>query len=147
MSLHHKLCHILGGTFDLPQAPTHVVVLPHVAAFNLPTAPAANAALSRALRTDHPATALADLATAAGAPRSLAELGLRKADLPEVIQQVLAQPYATPDPRRPRRAPHRSPFRVPPATGRPRVVRCEPQIGEGLVGRGRDEHPGLVTSQ
>ncbi|GHF35917.1 maleylacetate reductase [Amycolatopsis bartoniae] len=96
MSLHHKLCHVLGGTFDLPHAPTHAVVLPHVAAFNLPAAPAAHAALSRALETAHPARALADLATAVGAPRSLAELGLREADLPEVIEQVLAQPYANP---------------------------------------------------
>ena len=34
--LHHKLCHVLGGTFDLPHARTHAVVLPHVLAFNAP---------------------------------------------------------------------------------------------------------------
>jgi len=33
MSLHHKLCHALGGTLDLPHAPTHTVVLPHVLAY------------------------------------------------------------------------------------------------------------------
>ena len=49
MGLHHKLCHVLGGTFGLPHAPTHAVVLPHVAAFNLPAAPDAAAALGRAL--------------------------------------------------------------------------------------------------
>ncbi|MGP3916595.1 maleylacetate reductase [Nonomuraea sp. 10N515B] len=96
MSLHHKLCHVLGGTFDLPHAPTHAVVLPHVAAFNLPAAPAAHNALCQALGTDDPAQALADLGTAVGAPRTLADLGLRDTDLPQVIDQVLAQPYANP---------------------------------------------------
>lgn len=91
-SLHPKLCHVLGGTFDLPHAPTHAVVLPHVAAFNLPAAPSAHATLCRALGTADPARALADLGTTVGAPRSLAELGLRETDLREVINQVLAQP-------------------------------------------------------
>ncbi|GAA3584885.1 maleylacetate reductase [Amycolatopsis ultiminotia] len=96
MSLHHKLCHVLGGTFDLPHAATHAVVLPHVAAFNLPAAPTAHAALCRALGTTDPAHALADLGTVVGAPRSLAELGLRDTDLPEIVNEVLGQPYANP---------------------------------------------------
>jgi 4-hydroxy-tetrahydrodipicolinate synthase len=29
MALHHKLCHTLGGLFNLPHAETHTVVLPH----------------------------------------------------------------------------------------------------------------------
>jgi maleylacetate reductase len=41
MSLHHKLCHVLGGSFDLPHARTYAVILPYVAAFNLPAAPSA----------------------------------------------------------------------------------------------------------
>ena len=31
MALHHKLCHTLGGSFNLPHAETHTVVLPHAA--------------------------------------------------------------------------------------------------------------------
>ena len=34
MALHHKLCHTLGGTFDLPHAETHTIVLPHAIAYN-----------------------------------------------------------------------------------------------------------------
>lgn len=30
MSLHHKLCHTLGGTFNLSHAETHTIVQPHV---------------------------------------------------------------------------------------------------------------------
>ena len=82
MSLHHKLCHVLGGTFDLPHARTHAVILPYVAAFNLPAAPSARVALCRALRTDDPAGVLTDRAAAVGAACSLAELGAARAPRP-----------------------------------------------------------------
>ena len=95
MSLHHKLCHALGGTLDLPHAPTHTVVLPHALAFNAPAVPDAVAALG--LGAD-PARALWDLAGELGAPRSLAELGMAEADVDVVADQVLASPYANPRP-------------------------------------------------
>ena len=95
MSLHHKLCHALGGTLDLPHAPTHTVVLPHALAFNAPAVPDAVAALG--LGPD-PARALWDLAGELGAPRSLAELGMAEADVDVVADQVLASPYANPRP-------------------------------------------------
>ena len=46
--LHHKICHVLGGMFNLPHAQTHAVLIPHVLAFNAPSAPAAEARLARA---------------------------------------------------------------------------------------------------
>ncbi|MEU6549134.1 maleylacetate reductase [Streptomyces sp. NPDC046915] len=98
MSLHHKLCHILGGTFDLPHAATHTVLLPYVAAFNLPAAPDADQALRRALATDDVPRHLARLSAGLGAPRSLADLGLTEPDLIEVTAQAQAQPYANPRP-------------------------------------------------
>src|SRR5262249_22566332 len=39
MALHHKLCHILGGAFDLPHADTHAIVLPHAVAYNAVAVP------------------------------------------------------------------------------------------------------------
>ncbi|MEV7731784.1 maleylacetate reductase [Streptomyces sp. NPDC088921] len=98
MSLHHKLCHILGGTFDLPHAETHTVLLPYVAAFNLPAAPAAQQALSRALTTDDVPGHLARTSVELGAPRSLADIGLTHDDLDEVISQAMGRPYANPRP-------------------------------------------------
>lgn len=92
MSLHHKLCHVLGGLLDLPHAETHTVVLPHVAAFNLAAAPRAAAALSRALGGADPARALHDLNRTLELPRSLAELGVDRADLSAVADAVLARP-------------------------------------------------------
>ena len=94
MGLHHKLCHVLGGTFDLPHAATHAVVLPHVAAFMLATEPEANSALQRALGTAAPAQGFSALANTLGAPRSLAELGLAESDLDTVVEQVVGNVYS-----------------------------------------------------
>jgi len=37
--IHHKICHVLGGAYDLPHAEMHTVVLPHAVAFNEPAIP------------------------------------------------------------------------------------------------------------
>ena len=96
MSLHHKLCHVLGGSFDLPHAEVHTVMLPHVAGFNAPAAPAMRAALARVFGGADPATALWTLAGDLGAPTSLAALGLTENDLPVVAHAVERAPYANP---------------------------------------------------
>jgi maleylacetate reductase len=99
MSLHHKLCHTLGGTLDLPHAQTHTVVLPHALAYNQPAAPDAVAALSRALGgVPDPARAVWELAGRLGAPRSLAELGMAEDDIPRIVELAVANPYANPRP-------------------------------------------------
>lgn len=98
MSLHHKLCHLLGGTFGLPHAETHTVVLPHVLAHNAPAAPTAVARLSRALGTPDPAHGLFELAGRLGTPRSLRELGLDDLDLDRAVELATSNPYANPRP-------------------------------------------------
>jgi maleylacetate reductase len=47
--LHHKICHALGGAFDLPHAQLHAIVLPHVLAFNADWAPGSAARIAEAL--------------------------------------------------------------------------------------------------
>jgi maleylacetate reductase len=74
--LHHKLCHVLGGTFDLPHARTHAVVLPHVLAFNAPGAPDAVARVARALGVADGVAGLRALADEHGVPRGLRALGM-----------------------------------------------------------------------
>jgi len=99
MSLHHKLCHTIGGTLDLPHAQTHTVVLPHALAYNAGAAPQAVAALSRALGgTRDPARELWELAGRLRAPRSLRELGMAAADIDRVADLAVANPYANPHP-------------------------------------------------
>jgi maleylacetate reductase len=96
MSLHHKLCHALGGVSALPHSPTHSVVLPHVMAYNLASVPEVSAALERVLDGGDPATALWELSGLLGAPASLRELGMPHADLQPVVDEVLSTPYANP---------------------------------------------------
>lgn len=98
MSLHHKLCHVLGGLLDLPHAPTHAVILPYVAAFNLADQPIARSAAQRALGASDPALGLIELAAQVDAPSSLAELGVAESSLVTVVDQVVAEPYANPRP-------------------------------------------------
>lgn len=99
MGLHHKLCHTLGGMLNLPHAPAHTVVLPHVLAFNAGHAPDAMRALSRALGTDgSPAVAVRDLAAGLGAPTSLQALGADREVLPAVAAAAAASPYGNPRP-------------------------------------------------
>lgn len=75
-ALHHKLCHVLGGTFGLPHAEVNSVLLPHVAAYNQPAVPEAMAAVADALGSAEAAGGLHDLAVRIGAPTSLASLGM-----------------------------------------------------------------------
>lgn len=99
MSLHHKLCHALGGTLNLPHAQTHTVVLPHALAFNQPAVPEAVAALSRALGgAEDPAQRLWELEGELGAPRSLAELGMTEEDIDRIAEEVTSRPYGNPRP-------------------------------------------------
>jgi maleylacetate reductase len=98
MSLHHKLCHTLGGAFDLSHADTHTVVLPHVLAYNAAAAPEALDALRDTLGTDDPARFLWELAGTLGAPRSLRDLGLRDADVDHAADLATRAPYANPAP-------------------------------------------------
>lgn len=98
MAMHHKLCHTLGGAFNLPHAETHAVMLPHALAYTLPATPDVARRLSLALGTDDPARALYDLAGRLGAPRSLAQLGMAKAAIEAAADRALTNPYWNPRP-------------------------------------------------
>lgn len=98
MALHHKLCHTLGGSFNLPHAEVHTVVLPHAIAYNAPAAPGAMRRLSHALGQRDPAAALYDLARGNGAPYSLRELGMPEAELDRAADLAVSNPYWNPRP-------------------------------------------------
>src|ERR1700758_627342 len=50
--LHHKICHVLGGKYNLPHAQTHATVLPYVLAFNGPAAPDAEHRIAAVFGSD-----------------------------------------------------------------------------------------------
>lgn len=96
MSLHHKLCHTLGGTFNLPHAETHTVVLPYALAYNAPSAPGAIEALRRATGAEDPAAHLRELSLKLGAPASLRDLGLTEENVETAVDLATRNPYANP---------------------------------------------------
>jgi len=98
MSIHHKLCHTLGGSFNLPHAETHTVILPHAVAYNEDAAPQAMTCIARALGTDNAAQGLFDLASKHGAPTTLKEIGLSAADIERAVEIACASPYWNPRP-------------------------------------------------
>ncbi|GGI99051.1 maleylacetate reductase [Streptomyces brasiliensis] len=98
MGLHHQLAHALGGTFDLPHAELHALLLAHVLAFNLPAAPKAAARLSRVTGGD-PVEAVGRLARGHDGPTTLHELGVPRDGLRTIAERIAAEPY--PNPRRP----------------------------------------------
>jgi alcohol dehydrogenase class IV len=98
MALHHKLCHTLGGTFDLPHAETHAVILPHALAYNALAAPQAMDRIARAIGAAEAPRGIYDLVKGLGAPTSLAALGMPRDGLARVVEMVLAAPYWNPQP-------------------------------------------------
>jgi alcohol dehydrogenase class IV/protocatechuate 3,4-dioxygenase beta subunit len=96
MGLHHKLCHTLGGSFDLPHAPTHTVILPHAMAYNAPAAPGAMARIAEALGVSDAPSGVFDLVVRAGGPASLRELGMAESDLARAAELATAEPYPNP---------------------------------------------------
>jgi maleylacetate reductase len=100
MALHHKLCHTLGGSFNLPHAEVHTVVLPHALAFNAAAAPQAMARIARALGQGDNAHAAPQavyaLAKTHGAAMALRDIGMREADLDRAADIAVANPYWNP---------------------------------------------------
>ncbi|MDX8518214.1 maleylacetate reductase [Mesorhizobium dulcispinae] len=98
MALHHKLCHTLGGSFDLPHAETHAIVLPHALAYNAPAVPDVMMRLRDVLGTDDPAVELYDLAGRVGARRALADIGMPESGIELATDRALSNPYWNPRP-------------------------------------------------
>jgi maleylacetate reductase len=98
MALHHKLCHTLGGSFNLPHAETHTIVLPHALAYNAAAAPQAMRMIAKALGGESAAQAVFDLAKDNGAPVALRGIGMKQADVDRACEIALQNQYPNPRP-------------------------------------------------
>ncbi|SDH73387.1 MULTISPECIES: maleylacetate reductase [Bradyrhizobium] len=98
MALHHKLCHVLGGTFNLPHAETHAIVLPHAMAYNSVAVPDVEKQIAEILGAHGAASALHDLAHRLGIPASLREIGMPEAGIDRAAELAIANPYWNPRP-------------------------------------------------
>ena len=98
MALHHRICHVLGGTFGLAHGDANAVVLPHVVAFNQPFAEQAIARIAAAMGTHDAALALFQFAGSMGAPTSLRELGMQATDFERAADLTLERNGFNPRP-------------------------------------------------
>lgn len=98
MALHHKLCHTLGGSFDLPHAETHTVILPYAMAFNATAAPEAMQRIARALNAETAAGGLWSLSRNLDAPISLAAIGMPENGIVRVADIAMQNAYWNPRP-------------------------------------------------
>ncbi len=109
IALHHRLCHVLGGSYGLDHGETNAVVIPHAVHYN---APAAVAPVARAARAMGAATGDSDGEAAAAAapflfdfvaglgvlPVSLAAMGLGEGALDRAAALAVAHVGDNPRP-------------------------------------------------
>jgi alcohol dehydrogenase class IV len=101
MALHHKLCHTLGGTFNLPHAQTHAIMLPHTAHYNHAAAPLALERVARALggtQANEAGPRLYALNQSLGIVLSLKEIGMPESGLDETADLACTNAYPNPRP-------------------------------------------------
>jgi alcohol dehydrogenase class IV len=97
MALHHKLCHVLGGSFGLPHADVHTVILPHAVSFNAGTVTEKLAPLAEILHSPgRPGQGLYDLAKRMGAPLALKDIGMPREGLDRAAGLATESPYFNP---------------------------------------------------
>lgn len=98
IALHHKAAHVIGGSWGLPHAETHTILLPHSIAYNADAAPEAMVRVRRALGagTAHPAAAMFALMDRLGAPLALRDLGFPEAGAADAAARIVADPCANP---------------------------------------------------
>lgn len=98
MAVHHKLCHILGGSFGLPHATTHSIILPHAVAFNRPMCESSLRPICDVFGTTQPETGLWQFARNIGAPLQLRSLNISEDSLRKVARMAVEKPYWNPRP-------------------------------------------------
>lgn len=98
MALHHKLCHTLGGSFGLPHAETHSILLPHVVSYNAPAIPGQLKELAAILPGSN-GDAIQGLNLLRGklqVPRALKDFGMKDQDIEKAAEIALANEYPNP---------------------------------------------------
>ena len=93
MALHHKLCHVLGGTFNLPHAETHSIILPHAMAYNSVAVPEVTKRVAEMLGASDAASGLYNLAQRLGIPAGLGKISMPESGIDRAADLAMANPY------------------------------------------------------
>lgn len=97
-SLHHRLCHTFGGSFNTPHAETHTILLPHCVAYNASKTQDGIRQLAQAMNVEDPALGIFELAKTVGAPTALKEIGIKESDLDRAAENATESPVNNPEP-------------------------------------------------
>jgi maleylacetate reductase len=97
-SIHHKLAHVIGGSFDLPHAESHAILLPHSTAYNAAIEPDAMAAIAQALNAEDGPVGLYELEKSVGTPTALKDIGMPEDGLDRAADEAMMNPYPNPRP-------------------------------------------------
>ena len=98
MAIHHKLCHALGGSFNLPHAEVHTVILPYAAAYNQEAVPEAMGVVAEALGAKSAPQGIYDLSVSIGAAVALKDIGMPLDGLDRAAEIATQNPYYNPRP-------------------------------------------------
>ncbi len=97
-SLHHRLCHTFGGTFNAPHAQTHTILLPHCVAYNAMATADGTRRLAEAMGVDDAAVGIYQLAITVGAPTALKDIGIQESELDKAAAVATETPVNNPEP-------------------------------------------------
>lgn len=97
-SLHHKLCHTFGGTFNTPHAETHTILLPHAVAYNAKATQNETAKIAEAMGVQNAAVGIQKLAKSSDAPTALKDIGIKYDDLDKAVSIILDMEFSNPEP-------------------------------------------------
>lgn len=100
MAVHHKLCHTLGGSFNLPHAETHTAVLPHAISYNAPNIPETLKQLADTLPDSNGDAihGLNVLLSKLQVKRGVKEFGMKEDDIDKAADIALSNAYWNPRP-------------------------------------------------
>jgi maleylacetate reductase len=96
MGIHHKICHVLGGAYNLPHGEIHSADLPYANAFNRDDAPEAMSRIAAALDSDDAAAGIWQLAHTIGAPTDLISTGFDADKIDAVAEAVATAEFHNP---------------------------------------------------
>lgn len=96
MALHHKICHAIGGSFNLPHADIHANVLPHAIAYNSKAAALAVETIATSIGDQNAALGLYNLNKEIGVYASLKDLGMPESGIEIILDQIMTTPYWNP---------------------------------------------------
>jgi maleylacetate reductase len=89
---------VLGGMSRAPHGDLNAAILPHVIAYNAPSAAGAIGSVAEAFGTGDAARGLQGFAASIGAPTSLDEIGIERQSLEAAAKAVFDKPFWNPRP-------------------------------------------------